>query len=105
MKIKVKAVTSVMHGRHHMQAGDELEVTKGEADELRNAGLVQLVADEPQAAAEQAEAPATAPADDDVTDLLGGDVDAKMAEAPQNKMEPAPENKAGGKKSTAKKAD
>lgn len=97
MKIKVKAITSVMHGRHHMQAGDELEVTKGEADELQKAGLVQIVGE--QEAAAQPGTPDTKVAAEDLTGVE------KMEDEPQNKMEPAPENKAGGKKSTAKKAD
>jgi hypothetical protein len=39
-KIKVTALSSFMHGRVHMQAGQTEEFTKGDADELVKAGLV-----------------------------------------------------------------
>jgi len=102
MKTKVKALTSFMHGRVHAHLGDELEVTKGEADELEKVGLAAPVKDEP-APVEQSKAPApekapqAAEADTDVDDLLGGE---KMDAEPQNKMDAEPENKAGEKKST-----
>lgn len=99
MKTKVKALTSFMHGRVHAHLGDEIEVTKGEADELVNAGLVQI-AGAPAAAVEE---PAKDPAVEEVTDpddLVGGHQ--KMDDAPENKMEAEPENKGAGKPKTAK---
>lgn len=102
MKTKVKAITSFMHGRVHSHAGDELEVTKGEADELQKAGLVQFSDEQEEAAQPATQDPQ---AGDDVDDLLGDDSGAKMDEEPKNKMETAPENKGAGKKTTAKKAD
>lgn len=84
MKITVKALTSFMHGRIHAHAGDEVEVTKGEADELAKAGMAQIV--------EEKAVPAEEPEG------------AKMDTTVQNKMEAEPENKAA-KKPTAKKAD
>jgi hypothetical protein len=92
MKTKVTATTSFMHGRVHAHAGDELEVTKGEAEDLVKAGLA---AD--QGAVPQEAAP-TPQADGDVDDLLG---DAKMDGEVENKMDAAPSNK-GSTKSTAK---
>lgn len=114
MKTKVKALTSFMHGRVHAHLGDELEVTKGEADELEKAGLVNVVKGEtdaagsaqepaeesaPAAPEEKVEAPSEPAADnDDVNDLLGGGE--KMNAAPENKMDAEPKNKAGESKST-----
>jgi hypothetical protein len=97
MKTKITALTSFMHGRIHAHAGDELEVSKGEADDLVKAGMAEAA----EVAAESQPEEQTAAPDDGVDDLLG---DAKMDDAPQNKMEAEPDNKAGGKKtSTAKK--
>jgi hypothetical protein len=96
MKTKIKATTSFMHGRIHAHAGDELEVSKGEADDLVKAGMAEVAA---EAQAEEQTAAPVAP-DDGVDDLLG---DAKMEDAPQNKMEAEPDNKAGGKKTTTAK--
>lgn len=93
MKTKVKALTSFMHGRVHANAGDEVEVTKGEADELVAAGLAQIGGDSP---VEDVAPPAedAAPPTEDADDLLGGDTGEKMEDEPRNKMATAPENKA-----------
>lgn len=79
MKVKVKAATSFMHGRVIAHVGDEVELTKGEADELRAAGLVQdaEVKAEPAPENKMDEPPVnkmdTAPANkDDDDDLVGG---------------------------------
>lgn len=102
MKTKVKALTSFVHGRMHVTPDDDaFEVSKGEADELQKAGLVQL-ADEQEEATQPAAQDAEA---DDVTDILGDDADGKMEDAPRNKMDAAPDNKGAGKKTTVKKAD
>lgn len=90
MKTKIKALTSFMHGRTHAHVGNEVEVSKGEADELVKAGMAEVVAGE------------AAPADEGVDDLLGGD--SKMEDQPENKMESEPENKAGGKSKISPKA-
>lgn len=93
MKTKVKATTSFMHGRIHAHLGDEIEVTKGEADELIKAGMAHEVVAQEEAA-QPAEAPAEAQPADDVDDLLGGeDAAQKMDGEVENKMEPAVENK------------
>lgn len=83
---KVKALTSFVHGRVQMHQGDEQEFSKGDADDLVKAGMVQIVADDPQ--------PEPQPADDGVDDLLGEE---KAEPAPENKMEAAPKNKAEAK--------
>lgn len=90
MKIQVTANTSFMHGRVHMHAGDTAEFTKGDAQELIDAGLVRV------GGAEQPAEQAAEGADD----LLGDG--AKMDRAPENKMDDAPENKAVAKKSRAR---
>lgn len=88
MKTKVKALDSFVHGRTHLVAGDEAEFSKGEADELLKAGLVEIAGQQEEVAPPDA-----------------SQQDAKMDDEPQNKMEAAPENKSTGKKTTAKKAD
>lgn len=122
MKTKVKALTSFVHGRVQAYQGDEVEVTKAEAEELTKAGMVQAAGEDggndttaatPTAAEDRRTVPdedlppepaplsiddANTP--DDVDDLLGDGT--KMNDAPQNKMEDAPENKAGGRKPKAK---
>jgi hypothetical protein len=71
MITKMKAVTSFVHGNKKYDEGDDVEVTKGDADGLEKAGLV--VSAEDQRAEVEA--------------------DGKMDSAPQNKMEPDPANK------------
>jgi hypothetical protein len=90
MKTKIKATASFMHGRIRADAGDELEVTKGEADEMVKAGLVQIVNDEQAAQSEQPAETQQMTAESEPAQS----VEAKMAEAPENKMEDVPENKA-----------
>lgn len=72
MKIEVKAATSFAHGSRSYNVGDQVEVTKGEADELEKAGLITLG----EAPGEQEPEPAEKMADD---------VENKMADAPANK--------------------
>lgn len=86
---KVKILDSFAHGRPVYEAGQIVEFSPGEAEELRKAGRVEFVNDV---------APQTGVTDSQDTDDLLGDADAdvKAAPAPQNKMEPAPANK--GKK-------
>lgn len=92
MKTKVTALTSFMHGRVHAQYGDQIELSKADADALAAEGLVQLAAEETPMSAAQA--------DEGVDDLLGGDQ--KMDAAPENKMEADPDNK-GKAKTNVKK--
>lgn len=88
MKTKAIALDSFAHGARQYAAGDSGEFSKGEAEELRKAGLVSF-----EDAAPQTGVADSKPAEDDLEDLVGGD---KADPAPQNKMEPAPANK--GKK-------
>lgn len=109
MKTKIKALTSFMHGRVHAHQGDEVEVSKGEADDLINAGLAEKLGADgaaPEVLDTQVVAAQKDPTlqlrndqDEGVDDLLGGEGQ-KMDDAPQNKMEDAPDNKAGGKPKT-----
>lgn len=72
MKVsKIKALDKFAHGRLHMNAGDTDKIEASEAEELRKAGLVEIVGD-------------------DEEDLIGGE---KMAEPVKNKMEPIVSNK------------
>ncbi len=72
MKVsKIKAHDKFSHGRLNMNAGDTDKIESGEAEELRKAGLVEIVGDEEE-------------------DLIGGD---KMAEPAKNKMEKPASNK------------
>lgn len=70
MKVTMIAQDSFAHGARTYVAGDRLEVSKGEADELKAAGLVSD--DEPESGE-------------------------KMSESVENKMEAAPKNKAADK--------
>ena len=76
MEVKVKALDSFHHGRMSADIGKEYTFHKGEADELAKLGLVEIMAEKAEPAAET-----------------------KMEAAPKNKMADAPVNKA------AKKAD
>lgn len=60
------AKQSFFHGRHRYEAGDPVDVSKGEADDLQKAGLI------------------------GEEDLIGGE---KMAEPVKNKMEKPASNK------------
>lgn len=115
MQVKVKALSNVAHGRFNMTRGQEFTVSKGESEELRSIGMVQIVEDEQPAQAEQAAEKQQMTAK---PEAVQPEAEAKMADAPENKMEAAPENKSepateeekpvAGKparKSTAKKAD
>lgn len=88
MKIKATAVQSFAHGAHMFHQGESGEFTKGEAEDLRQAGLIAFEDVAPQTGVTDSK-----PAEDDLEDLVGGD---KAEAAPLNKMEPAPANK--GKK-------
>lgn len=107
-KIQVKAVTMFVHGRFNVMHGQELEMSKGEADDLIKAGLVQVVegdkaqAEQPAIDAQLASAPAAEPQPGDVVIETGHDEDDVLGEkaaAPvENKMEPASANKQRTKK-------
>lgn len=96
MKTNVKALDSFVHGRVHMTAGDKYEFSKGEAEELQKAGLVEIVGQEE-------DAPEPAAQVEEVTQPVADEQGAKMTEAPENKMADAPENKGAARKTTAKK--
>lgn len=83
--MKITALDSFAHGRIQYVKGDPVEVSKGEAEDLRKAGLVTVGTDDGPKTATDSQ--------DDLDDLVGGE---KMDEAPKNKMAPAPANK--GKK-------
>lgn len=72
MKIKVIALSSFAHGAEMYHEGRPGEFTKGEADDLEKAGLVEIVK-----------------GDSADEDLVG-----KMDDAPQNKMAEPVSNKA-----------
>lgn len=78
MKTKVKALQKFYHGNKMVEQGKRADFTKGEADELAKAGLVEVVEDK------AIEAPRLQ--------------DVKMADAPENKMAEAPANKSRSKK-------
>lgn len=80
MKITATALDSFAHGARMYVAGDPVEATPGDMADMVKAGLVSL----PDTA------PAEAPAEENLDDLVGGE---KMAEEVQNKMAPAPTNK------------
>lgn len=83
MQVQVKALDSFAHGRLDAHKGGEYPMSKGEADDLRKAGLVEIIGADDSA-------PKTATDSQGADDLLG---DAKSDAAPQNKMAPAPANK------------
>lgn len=94
MKVKVEALTAFSHyallaapGAGPLDGG-LYRMAKGEAQELEKNGFVRIVEDEP--------APQTGVTDSqDTDDLLG---DTKAEPAPQNKMQPAPDNKGAAPK-------
>lgn len=88
MKISAIANDSFAHGNKQYVKGDPVEVTKGDAEDLRKSGLVSYEDPAPQTGVTDSK-----PAEDDLDDLVGGD---KAEDVPQNKMEAAPQNK--GKK-------
>lgn len=67
MNVDVKAKSAVAHGRHSAVRGETFPVTKGEAEELQKAGLVEIVGD---AQPQEKQAP---------------EVENKMDDAPANK--------------------
>lgn len=133
MNTRVKAITAVMHGRIHLQPGEEGQFSKGDAEELQKSGLVTILGDAPaiggadseltpyvQADNAPGQMPEQHPDDLRAMGLLEGgkgdnadnadDLDTllggeKAEEAPDNKMADAPANKAGKAKATAKKGD
>lgn len=78
MKTKVKALQKFYHGNKMVEQGKRADFTKGEADELAKAGLVEVVEEKPIG-----------------TPRLQ---DVKMEDAPENKMADAPRNKSTAKK-------
>ena len=84
MEVKVKALDSFCHGPLHAHIGAEYPMQKATADELVKAGLVEILptTDTTQTGVTDSQ--------EDLDDLVGGE---KMAEAPENKMEPAVSNK------------
>lgn len=91
-KIQVTAISSFMHGRVHMNAGETGEFSKGDAEDLEKAGLVR-VGDSAQSEQTGDPGPQAAPvvndAAQDEDDILGD----KAADPVENKMDPAPANK------------
>lgn len=92
MKVKIEALEAFSHyallaapGAGPLEGG-LYSIAKGEAQELEKKGLVRIVGDDE-------EVPQTGVTDSQ-DDLLGGE---KMADDVQNKMEPAPANKAPAK--------
>lgn len=80
MKTKVKALETFYHGKERAEIGGEYQFTKGDAEDLAKAGLVEILEEKAvQTSRFQ---------------------DMKMEDAPENKMADAPANK-----SRAKKAD
>lgn len=94
MEIQIRALDSFQHGyiggRLDADAGSTYPVRQTIADDLVKAGLAEIVADDP---APQTSVTDSQVAEENLDDLVGGE---KMAEAPENKMAPAPANK--GKK-------
>jgi hypothetical protein len=98
-KIQVTAISSFMHGRVHMQAGETGEFSKGDADDLAKAGLVHVGDSAQSTTTTTTNTTATEPqagdpaADIDTDDLLGDG--AKMDDAPANKMDKPAATKGG----------
>jgi len=78
MKTKVKALQKFYHGNKMVEQGRPDHFSKGEAEELAKAGLVEIV-------------------DDKAIDTPRLQ-DVKMADAPENKMADTPANKSRSKK-------
>lgn len=78
MKTKVKALETFYHGKDRAEIGGEYQFTKGDAEDLAKAGLVEIVEDKAI----------------DTPRLQ----DVKMADAPENKMAEAHANKSRSKK-------
>ena len=85
MKTTVIAVSSFMHGRVHMTAGETGEFSKGDAEDLEKAGLVRVEGSAQPAQPSDPE-PQTTHEDDDIL----GD---KAADPVENKMDLTPANK------------
>lgn len=94
-KVTVKAISSFAHGNIIAHAGEAVTINKGEADELRKAGLVgEETAEEDSTQEQVTPAPEEHQQGDVVTDNPEtGDPDVKSAEPLENKMEEAPANK------------
>lgn len=105
-KIKVRATMMFVHGRINAERGQELELSKGEADDLTKAGLVehttenstaQPAVDAQMASAPEADPPSPDPQPGDVVTETGHDDDdilgEKAAAPAENKMAKAPANK------------
>lgn len=84
--MKITAIDSFAHGPKQYAAGDPVEVTNSTAEDLRKAGLVAVEELAPQTGVTDSP--------EDLDDLVGGE---KMAAEVENKMEPAPANKADQK--------
>lgn len=78
MKTKVKALQTFVHGRERAEIDGEYQFTKGDAEDLAKAGLVEIVEEK------AIETPRLQ--------------DVKMEDAPENKMAEAPSNKSRQKK-------
>lgn len=57
MKVTVIALDSFAHGNRQYVAGDPVEVTKGEADEMLKHGLVKEQEEEPEQQSDEAQKP------------------------------------------------
>lgn len=92
---KVKAISSFMHGRTHLHAGEEGELSKGDAAELQKLGMVELIDDDEPAQEENLDDVLGEPAQEEsLDDVLGEKMDTGAVE---NKMDAEPKNKAGAK--------
>lgn len=78
MKTKVKVLQKFYHGNKMVEQGKPASFTKGDAEDLAKAGLVEIVEDKAI----------------DTPRLQ----DVKMADTPENKMADAPSNKSRSKK-------
>lgn len=74
MKTKVKALQKFYHGNKMIEPGKSASFTKGEAEEMSKAGLVEIVED------------------------ASPESETKIDAAPENKMADAPRNKSTTKK-------
>jgi hypothetical protein len=94
--VKVKALDHFQHGRVAAARGGEYNFSKGDADDLVKAGLVELVGEsdkDDDARVKQMPQPGDVVADEE-EGILGS----KMDQQPHNKMAEAPVNKSRAKK-------
>lgn len=87
MKQTAIALDSFAHGSAKYETGDKVEATPGDMADLIKAGLVKAEVTAPRTGVTDSQ--------EDLDDLVGGE---KAEAAPQNKMEPAPENKGAAPK-------